>query len=97
MSAIREVALEKEVGELQAEVERLRSSIASYQAAAHNYVNEHAEVARLRGALRPLIHHHCGLCVPVDDQGRMGEVTEESCVCDADQRRARAALQGGGK
>ena len=29
------------------EVERLRSSIASYQAAAHNYVNEHAEVARL--------------------------------------------------
>ena len=36
----------------EAEVARLQGSIASYQAAAHNYVNEHAEVERLREALR---------------------------------------------
>lgn len=51
----------------------------------------------LREALRPFIRPHCGLCVPPDEQGRMGEVTEESCVCDADQKRARAALLGGGE
>ena len=36
----------------EAEVARLQGSIASYQAAAHNYVNEHAEAKRLRDRLR---------------------------------------------
>lgn len=35
----------------EAEVARLQGSIASYQAAAHNYVNEHAEVARLKALM----------------------------------------------
>ena len=50
------------------------------------------KVARCVEALEPFIRRHCGLCVPVDEQGRMGEVTTESCVCDADQKQARAAL-----
>ena len=51
-----------------------------------------ARLARCVEALEPFIRRHCGLCVPVDEQGRMGEVTTESCVCDADQKQARAAL-----
>ena len=50
------------------------------------------KLARCVEALEPFIRRHCGLCVPVDEQGRMGEVTTESCVCDADQKQARAAL-----
>ena len=51
-----------------------------------------AKLARCVEALEPFIRRHCGLCVPVDERGRMGEVTTESCVCDADQKQARAAL-----
>ena len=50
------------------------------------------KLAQCVEALEPFIRRHCGLCVPVDEQGRMGEVTTESCVCDADQKQARAAL-----
>lgn len=65
----------------EAEVERLRSSIASYQAAAHNYVNEHAEVARLRDLIVALSEDERGL------------VTAEVHAA-ADRIRA---LQGGGE
>ncbi len=37
---------------------------------------------------------HSGLCVPVID-GKMGDVTEESCVCEPLYKQARAALRGG--
>ena len=65
----------------EAEVARLQGSIASYQAAAHNYVNEHAEVARLKVALR-------GKC----DEYKMHD-PGWCAFCDA----ARTALRGGGE
>jgi hypothetical protein len=52
----------------------------------------------LEEALRGMVEKwakHSGLCVPVID-GKMGKVTEESCVCDPLHKQARAALAGEG-
>jgi hypothetical protein len=56
-----------------------------------------ADAERLRAALRAMVERyakHSGLCVPVID-GKMGDVTEESCVCEPLYKQARAALRGG--
>ena len=81
--------LTRERDEARAEVEKER---AYADASNHDAIAAEAKLARCVEALEPFIRRHCGLCVPVDEQGRMGEVTTESCVCDADQKQARAAL-----
>lgn len=81
--------LTRERDEARAEVEKER---AYADASNQDAIAAEAKLARCVEALEPFIRRHCGLCVPVDEQGRMGEVTTESCVCDADQKQARAAL-----